>query len=106
MTAGAREREDEDGNVRYRAWSLWPHLPGRMDDEDVATADLKDVGWRAGIWVSLIRLGLKSHRGRATRDLQWGINGGQGRGGNGVQQWCGLNRAKKWAKDVACPVLR
>lgn len=74
-----------------------------MDDEDVAAADLKDVGRRAGIWVSLIKLGLKS-QGFAES------NGGKGRPGEhggGVQQWCGLNRAKRWAKAVAlsCPAL-
>lgn len=102
MTAGARGREEGDGDVRYRTWTLWSHLPGRMDDDDVAAADLKDVGQRAGIWVSLIKLGLKS-QGFAE---QWG-KGRPGEHGGGILQWCGLNRAKRWAKAVAlsCPAL-
>lgn len=65
--------------TRQRAWTLWSHPPGRMDDEDVAAADLKDVERRAVIWVSLIKFGLKSHRGRTTRALQ--NNGGKWRPG-------------------------
>lgn len=59
-TAGARGREGGDGD---EAGGLDPVVPspGGMDDEDVTAADLKDVGRRAAIRVSLIKLGLKSH---------------------------------------------
>lgn len=89
-TADQRWRTPGDSRCQgKRGWEwrcevqgLDPVVPsaGRMDDEDVAAADLKDVGRRAAIWVSLIKFRLKSHRGRATRALQWRVNGGQGSG--------------------------
>lgn len=56
------------------------------------------MGQSHQIWV-------KVPRGRATRALQWRVNGGQGSGVGEFYQWCGLNRAKRWAKAVACPAL-
>lgn len=101
MTAGARGREDGDGDVRYRAWTLWSHLPGRMDDEDVAAADLKDMGRRTGIWVSLIKLGLKS------RALQraMGVKGGQGSMGEGSNSGVDSIGLRGGQRLLPCPVL-